>query len=74
MPHPRDWQGEQMARSSPGGGGGGGVWAQLELTGALASSKFWAFSKKKLQKNDVVWNHFSPEIILLIQKMSKATA
>ena len=27
-------------------GGGGGVWAQLELTGALASSKFWAFSKK----------------------------
>ena len=22
MPHPRDWQGGQMPRSSPGGGGG----------------------------------------------------
>ena len=32
------------------GGGGRGVWAQLELTGALASSKFWAFSKKKITK------------------------
>ena len=27
MPHPRDWQGGQMPRSSPGGGG----WAQVEL-------------------------------------------
>ena len=33
MPHPRDWQGGQMPRSSPGGGGGG--WAQVELTDAL---------------------------------------
>ena len=24
MPHPRDWKGGQMPRSSPGGGGGGG--------------------------------------------------
>ena len=32
MPHPRDWKGGQMPRSSPGGGGG---WAQLELTDAL---------------------------------------
>ena len=32
MPHPRDWQGGQMPRSSPGGGGG---WAQGELTDAL---------------------------------------
>jgi len=32
MPHPRDWLGEQMPRSSPGGGGGG---AQQELTDAL---------------------------------------
>ena len=24
MPHPRDWQGGQMPRSSPGGGGGAG--------------------------------------------------
>ena len=30
MPHPRDWQGGQMPRSSPGGGG-----AQVELTDAL---------------------------------------
>ena len=30
MPHPRDWQGGQMPRSSPGGS-----WAQLELTDAL---------------------------------------
>jgi len=30
MPHPRDWQGGQMPRSSLGGGEGG--WAQLELT------------------------------------------
>ena len=30
MPHPRDWQGGQMPRSSPGGG-----WAQVELTDAL---------------------------------------
>ena len=37
MPHPRDWQGEQMPRTSRGWGGG--VWAQLELTDALASSK-----------------------------------
>ena len=40
MPHPRDWQGRQMLRSSAGGGGGGGGerrdWAQLELTDALA--------------------------------------
>ena len=32
MPHPRDWQGGQMSRSSPGGEGG---WAQPELTDAL---------------------------------------
>ena len=31
MPHPRDWQGVQMPRSSPGGRGG---WAQVELTDA----------------------------------------
>ena len=31
MPHPRDWQGGEMPRSSPGGGGG---WAQVELTDA----------------------------------------
>ena len=29
MSHPRDWQGWQMPRSSPGG-----CWAQLELTDA----------------------------------------
>ena len=40
-----------MPRSRPGGGGGG-VWAQLELTGALASSKFWDFGhfQKKITK------------------------
>ena len=31
MPHPRDWQGGKMPRSSPGGEG----WAQVELTDAL---------------------------------------
>ena len=31
MPHPQDWQGGQMPRSSPGGGEG---YAQAELTGA----------------------------------------
>ena len=35
MPGPRDWQGGQMPRSSPGVGGGGGGWAQVELTDAL---------------------------------------
>ena len=38
MPHPRDWHGGQIPRSSPGGGGGGGGggrWAQLKLTDAL---------------------------------------
>ena len=35
MPHPRDWQGGQMPRSSPGWG----RWAQLELTDALSSWK-----------------------------------
>ena len=32
MPHPRDWQGGQMPRSSPGGGG----WAQVQLIDALS--------------------------------------
>ena len=32
MPHPRDWQREQMPRGCPGGG-----WALLELTDALAN-------------------------------------
>ena len=34
MPHPRDWQGGKMPRSSSERGGGGG-WAQVELTDAL---------------------------------------
>ena len=38
MLHPRDWQGGQMPRSSPGGGGD---WAQVELTDAL-TQKLWA--------------------------------
>ena len=42
MPHPRDWNGGQMPRSSLGvvwgfGRGGGGGWVQLELTDALPS-------------------------------------
>ena len=37
MPHPRNWQGEQMPCSSPGGEGG---WAQLELTDALSAFLF----------------------------------
>ena len=43
MPHPRDWNGGQMPRSSLGvvwgfgRGVGGGSWAQLELTDALPS-------------------------------------
>ena len=35
MPGPRDWQGGQMPRSSPGGGS----WAQVELTNALLAAK-----------------------------------
>ena len=31
MPHPKNWKGGQMPRSSPGGRG----WAQLELRDAL---------------------------------------
>ena len=37
MRHPREWQGVQMPRSSPGGGG---AWAQVELTDALQSSDY----------------------------------
>ena len=42
MPHPRDWNGGKMPRSSLGvvwgfGRGGRGSWAQLELTDALPS-------------------------------------
>ena len=54
MPHRRDWQGEQMPRIS----GGGGVWAQLELTDALASSKPFftgnnSFNPKNEQSNSI---------------------
>ena len=37
MPHPRDCQGGQMPRSSPGGGG----LAQVELTDALTIVLIW---------------------------------
>ena len=41
MPHPRDGQGGQMPRSSPGAGGGGGGGAQVEWTDALLASTNW---------------------------------
>ena len=43
MPHPRDWQGGQMARSSPEGG-----WAQVELTDALFHTTYYIYSPWKV--------------------------
>ena len=36
MPHPRDWKGGQMPRSSPGGGEGGERVAAVTVNDALS--------------------------------------
>ena len=46
MPHPQDWQGGQMPRSSPGGGG----WAQVELTDALTITPY--NTQKRRRRNE----------------------
>ena len=46
MPHPRDWQGRQMPRSSPVGGGGaaGQSWNWLSITFTPYIIYYWPWS------------------------------
>ena len=49
MPHPRDWQGEQMARSSPGGGGGGwGCMGAAGIDWCISVVQILGIFKKKI--------------------------